>query len=113
MRRTTTLLTHGEDFQYHGQVYIEIMGRQDEEWVEYKNNEMQLKLKKKQDHQIHEENRHLGKSVSGGKKKLHIRPLGDSSRINTTKSTQGRDVVDKKPLHRANTGSAKSRTYAS
>ena len=103
--------SNGEDFQYRGEIYIEAMFRQDEEWLEYKNSEIQLKLKKKQDHQTFEENRHLGKSNPATKTKLHPRPLGDSSRINNIKSTRGRDIEDKKMLRTANTGSIRSRKY--
>ena len=39
----------GEEFQYGGEIYSEVMKRQDKEWAEYKASEMQLKLKKKQD----------------------------------------------------------------
>lgn len=38
--------TSGEEFQYHCDVYVDVMARQEEEWVQYKNNEMQLKLKR-------------------------------------------------------------------
>jgi protein regulator of cytokinesis 1 len=109
--------SHGEDFQYLGQIYVDVMDRQEEEWTEYKNNEMQLKLQKKnQDYKKHEENRYLGKPVSGGKK-LRTRPLGESSRgnANTMNPARGRNAVEKKPLRRAQptapTGT-RSRTYA-
>ncbi|VEU41202.1 unnamed protein product [Pseudo-nitzschia multistriata] len=101
--------SHGEDFQYQGQIYFDVMEQQDAEWAEYKKNEMQLKLKKKQDHQIHEENRQLGKKIPMGRKKVNARPLGNSSRVNTMNSTRGQAVVDKKPLRRANTGQARLR----
>jgi protein regulator of cytokinesis 1 len=108
--------SHDDEFQYHGQVYIDVMDRQEEEWTEYKNNEMQLKLQKKnQDYKKHEENRYLGKPVSGGKK-LRTRPLGELSRVNanTMNPTQGRNAMEKKPLRQAHpTGpAARSRTYA-
>jgi len=104
--------SHNEDFQYQGQVYFDVMEQQDKEWTEYKKNEMQLKLKKKQDHQIHEENKHLGKNITVGRKKPNARPLGDSSRINTMNPTRGRIDVNKKPHPRANTGHSRSRTHA-
>ena len=104
--------SNGEDFLYHGEIYTEVMTQQDEEWTKYKKNEMQIKLKKKQDHQILEENRHLGKSMPA-KKKHHTRPLGESSRINT-KSTRSRNIGDKeKPLLGTARSIIRSRTYAS
>eukprot|EP00536_Pseudo-nitzschia_multiseries_P019088 jgi/Psemu1/328964/estExt_fgenesh1_pg.C_38090001 len=104
--------SHSEDFQYQGQIYFDVMKRQDEEWAEYKKNEVQMKLRKKQDHQIHEENRLLGKMNPVGRKKPNTRPLGDSSRVNKMNATREKNDVDKKALPRANTGHAKSRTYA-
>ena len=108
--------SHGEDFQYHGKIYFDVMDQQEEEWTEYKQNEMQLKLKKKQDSQRHDENRHFGKSKPAGHKLRNTaRPLGESSRANTmNKLTQGgrsnNGVEKKQPLRRA--GSARSQTYA-
>lgn len=99
--------SHGEDFQYQGEIYFDVMEQQEEEWAEYKKNEMQLKLRKKQDHQSLEENWHLGKKVPSGKKKTNTRPLGESSRANVLNSTRGRNTIDRKPLHRANTGIAR------
>mmetsp|Transcript_16576 Transcript_16576/g.38302 ORF Transcript_16576/g.38302 Transcript_16576/m.38302 type:complete len:616 (+) Transcript_16576:104-1951(+) len=90
---------HDEEFQYHGKIYIGEMDRQEEEWAEYKKNEMQLKLRKKQSHQKNEDKRQLGKQVPGGKK-LPMRPLGDSSRINTMKPTRERNAIGKKPIRR-------------
>jgi len=104
--------SNDEDFQYRGEIYIEVMFRQDEEWTEYKKNEMHLKLKKKQDHQTFEDNRHVGISIPT-KKKLHPRPLGDSSRINNIKLTRGIDFEEKKPLRMTNKGSVISRKYTS
>eukprot|EP00751_Fragilariopsis_kerguelensis_P021117 CAMPEP_0170899102 /NCGR_PEP_ID=MMETSP0734-20130129/46450_1 /TAXON_ID=186038 /ORGANISM="Fragilariopsis kerguelensis, Strain L26-C5" /LENGTH=571 /DNA_ID=CAMNT_0011291991 /DNA_START=63 /DNA_END=1779 /DNA_ORIENTATION=- len=101
--------SNDEDFQYRGEIYIEVMFRQDEEWTEYKKNEMHLKLKKKQDHQTFEDNRHVGISIPT-KKKLH---LGDSSRINNIKLTRGIDFEEKKPLRMTNKGSVISRKYTS
>jgi len=106
--------SHGEDFQYQGNIYIDVMDRQEEEWNEYKENEMKIKLKKKQDYQKHEENRLLGKSLSGSKKlhKRPARPLGESSRVNAMNPPRGRNAGEKKPLRRTHQGAARSRTYA-
>jgi protein regulator of cytokinesis 1 len=43
--------TNHEDFQYHSEIYLDVMQRQEEEWQQYKENELQLKLKKKQEEQ--------------------------------------------------------------
>lgn len=72
----------GEDFHYNGEVYDDVMARQDEEWAQYKAAEMQLKLKKKQEEQQLEENKFLGKSGLPKKKMISARPLGDSNRQN-------------------------------
>ena len=40
--------SNGEEFLYHGEIYIEVMNQQEKQWTEYKNNEIQIKLKKKQ-----------------------------------------------------------------
>jgi len=40
---------HGENFQVHGESYLEVMQRQDAEWQSYKENEQYLKLQKKQE----------------------------------------------------------------
>jgi protein regulator of cytokinesis 1 len=70
----------GEDFQLRGEIYAEVMERQEEEWAQYKESEMQFKLKKKQEEQNLEENKFLGKVNHGGKKKnTTARPLGDSA----------------------------------
>jgi protein regulator of cytokinesis 1 len=46
-----------EDFQYHGEVYLDVMQRQEEEWKQYKESELQHKLKKKQEEQALVESR--------------------------------------------------------
>jgi protein regulator of cytokinesis 1 len=46
-----------EDFQYHGEAYLDVMERQEEEWKQYKENELQHKLKKKQEEQTLVESR--------------------------------------------------------
>jgi hypothetical protein len=49
--------TNHEDFQYHSEIYLDIMQRQEEEWQQYKENELQQKLKKKQEEQALVESR--------------------------------------------------------
>mmetsp|Transcript_34194 Transcript_34194/g.82327 ORF Transcript_34194/g.82327 Transcript_34194/m.82327 type:complete len:677 (+) Transcript_34194:198-2228(+) len=86
--------SHGEEFIFNGEVYVEAMARQEEEWQEYKNNEMQLKLRKKQDDQVLEENRYLGgKATANGFKKTASsrRVLGDAAghiQNNSSKTTR-------------------------
>ena len=46
-----------EDFQYHSEVYLDVMERQEEEWKQYKENELHLKLLKKQEEQALVESR--------------------------------------------------------
>lgn len=105
--------SNAEDFHYCGKIYTKAMFRQDEEWTEYKKSEMKIKLKKKQDYQTLGENRHLGKLIPA-KKKLHPRPLGDSSRINNMKPTRGREFDGKNSLYTSNSnGPIRSRNYAS
>jgi Ase1/PRC1/MAP65 family protein len=73
--------SHGEDFVFNGEVYELVMARQEQEWQEYKQNEMQLKLRKKQDDQVLEENRYLGKTSNGFKVTASTRQvLGDAAK---------------------------------
>lgn len=69
---------YGENFQVHGENYQEIMKRHDIEWQHYKENELHLKLQKKQDERAQVEKQfHHGKSTFrplAGKKK----PLTDA-----------------------------------
>jgi protein regulator of cytokinesis 1 len=39
---------NNEDFAYNGEVYFDVMKRQDEEWTKYKDDQMKMKLEKKQ-----------------------------------------------------------------
>lgn len=73
--------SHGEDFLFNGEVYADAIARQEEEWQEYKNNELQLKLRKKQDDQVLEENRFVGgkTSISLKKSTSNRRILGDAA----------------------------------
>jgi protein regulator of cytokinesis 1 len=68
-----------EDFQYHGEVYLQAMERQEEEWNQYKADELHRKLKKKQEEKCLAEN-HYGSaqhfSRNPGTKKTRG-PLGD------------------------------------
>jgi protein regulator of cytokinesis 1 len=48
---------NGEDFKYRGNVYLKVIEEQEEEWQQYKENETQLKLKKKQEEKASVENR--------------------------------------------------------
>jgi protein regulator of cytokinesis 1 len=72
--------THDEDFQFGGEVYLDAMDRQEEEWDEYKAVEVQKKLQKKQEEKTSVENRYATASQvapPAGKKKA-TRPLADS-----------------------------------
>ena len=53
---------HGEHFQVHGKVYLDVMAQQDEDWNQYKENEAKAKLKKKQEERSQTENRFGGHS---------------------------------------------------
>ena len=106
--------SNGEDFQYNGQIYFDVMDRQEKEWVEYKKNEAQLKLQKKQEYQRNEENQ-WGKSKAGGKKlqrsTSRARPFGESSRANSMNRHASAADISRKPLRRAQSA-ARSRHYA-
>jgi len=52
--------THDEPFLYHGDVYLDVMQRQHDEWNSYKENEMALKLQKRQEQK--NQNRNTGDS---------------------------------------------------
>lgn len=115
--------THDEDFVVDGEVYVKAMARQEEEWQEYKQNEMQLKLRKKQDDQVMEENRFLGKPVGPLKRNPSTRALGDSIRpahSNTAlgASRAGKGTSDQKVLRGSHTSSqhptnSRQRTFTS
>eukprot|EP00339_Tiarina_fusa_P022061 CAMPEP_0117027810 /NCGR_PEP_ID=MMETSP0472-20121206/20284_1 /TAXON_ID=693140 ORGANISM="Tiarina fusus, Strain LIS" /NCGR_SAMPLE_ID=MMETSP0472 /ASSEMBLY_ACC=CAM_ASM_000603 /LENGTH=621 /DNA_ID=CAMNT_0004735139 /DNA_START=83 /DNA_END=1948 /DNA_ORIENTATION=+ len=78
---------HGEDFQYNGDLYNDVMVRQEDEWMEYKATEMQLKLQKKQQEQVLEENKLLGKTGVSKTKSLQSKPLGNANRLNNARSS--------------------------
>lgn len=61
---------HGEDFQYRGEVYLDVMKTQEADWKAYKEHEVQLKLQKKQEERAQVENRFRPTTNHrGGKKK--------------------------------------------
>ncbi|GAX21841.1 hypothetical protein FisN_30Hh041 [Fistulifera solaris] len=70
---------NGEDFQYRGEKYLDLMERQEEEWNQYKAEELQRKLKKKQEEKCMKENKFSSAPLfarhAAGKKKRG--PLGD------------------------------------
>lgn len=81
----------GEDFRHNGEVYKMEMVRQEKEWNEYKESEMKLKLKKKQEEQQLGENKYLGKPTMT-RKKGGVRPLGDSNRAGNNAQIRKNDV---------------------
>lgn len=96
----------GEDFQYQGRIYVDVMAQQEEEWHQYKTNEMQMKLKKKQEEHQFEENKYIGKTVVTKKKPMAMRPLGDSNRLGDNERPSSRirsrnTNEIKKPVHDA------------
>lgn len=96
---------HGEEFQFNGEVYDEMMARQEEEWVQYKKAEMQLKLKKKQEEQNFEESKYMGRGVPTKKKRLQSRPLADSNRLNESRPSsrvRSRNTEINKPVRVGN-----------
>jgi len=90
---------NNRDFEYNGQVYLQLMDRQEEEWQQYKEIEMQRKLKKKQREQTFADHRFPSTKFGGTKNKnapvaggidgggagaSHQRTLGDArSRANS------------------------------
>uniref|UniRef100_A0A7S4JHN0 Uncharacterized protein n=1 Tax=Odontella aurita TaxID=265563 RepID=A0A7S4JHN0_9STRA len=64
---------HGESFIFHGQKYSDVIQKQEDEWRSYKDSEMQLKLKKKQEEQTLDMDRageRWGKPLPGRKKTI-------------------------------------------
>lgn len=83
---------HGSEFQFKGEVYLDVIARQEVEWKQYKEGEIQRKLKKKQEEKAHIDNRYTGGGL-GLSKHAHraataagaTRPLGDGTmRSNVT-----------------------------
>jgi len=75
--------SNDEHFLYNGEVYLDIMSRQEEEWHEYKDKEMQLKLRKRQEEKVAASNR--GPSDSG-----YYKPLPGKKRSGTGANTTHR-----------------------
>jgi Ase1/PRC1/MAP65 family protein len=91
---------HQEDFQYRGEIYTEVMQRQEDEWQQYKAVEAERKLKKKQDELHFAENRFAAQ----GKKRPGVatgafNPFSDSQNIMAKPATAG-----VKPIARPNLG---------
>lgn len=90
---------NGEEFQYRGERYLDLMERQEEEWNRYKAEELQRKLKKKQEEKCLKENKFSSAPLfarHGGKKKRG--PLGDAqgtTNADTRHAGKGHDL--KKP----------------
>lgn len=110
---------HQEDFQYNGEVYTDIMARQEEEWKNYKADEANRKLKKKQDEMNYVENRFVPQPLQQISKRRvgPTQPLGDTTAFasnNTsnvattsnngstttieTKATSGLNIINKPPI---------------
>lgn len=82
---------HGEHFQYNGEVYLDVMDRQEEEWKEYKEGEMQRKLSKKREEKGMVENQlNLAAKTSRATKK-NSRPL-DEAHSNENVASQPRKM---------------------
>ena len=91
--------TTGEDFQHQGRVYVDVMAQQEKEWIEYKANEAQMKLKKKQEEQLFEENKFLGKNVPSKKTPAGVRPLGDANRLSNNTNDRPSSRVHPRPTN--------------
>ena len=87
--------TNYEDFQYHSEKYLDIMQRQEEEWQQYKENELQQKLKKKQEEQALVESR-----FGAGTKFRPPRKVLTSAQSRQNASGQAGDASSKHPSHR-------------
>jgi Ase1/PRC1/MAP65 family protein len=93
---------HQEDFHYRGEVYTEVMRRQEDEWQQYKSDEAERKLKKKHDELHFAENRFA--AVAQGKKRPgvpagSVNPFTDSQNIMAKPTTAA-----VKPTSRPNLG---------
>ena len=62
--------THDEPFLYDGEVYLDVMHRQQEEWKSYKENEMALKLAKRQEQKKNPSDPSYNAKLLPGKKKI-------------------------------------------
>ena len=81
---------HGEEFKYNGELYLETIGRQEEEWRQHKEDQMERKKKKK-------EGQTLGTGYPGMKKKSI--PLGDAGRSLNARTARARSHEDGKAAH--------------
>eukprot|EP00978_Attheya_sp_CCMP212_P007575 scaffold17482_cov52-Attheya_sp.AAC.11 len=86
---------NGEPFMYHGEPYLDIMDKQEEEWLTYKDNETHTKLRKKQEDKQMNSNRAFGvayQALPGKKSSIEVgrRPLGDSSNTQQRAPSRGR-----------------------
>lgn len=93
---------HQEDFQYRGEIYTEVMRRQEDEWQQYKAIEAERKLKKKHEEIHFAENRFA--TAGQGKKRPgppngSVNPFSDSQNIMTKPTT-----ATIKPIGRPNLG---------
>jgi len=73
--------THGCDFQFKGEVYLDVIARQEVEWKHYKEGEQQRKLKKKQEEKAFVDNRYTTNhpQPAGSRAPLSSKPLVDST----------------------------------
>ncbi|GAX13755.1 hypothetical protein FisN_30Lh041 [Fistulifera solaris] len=89
---------NGEDFQYRGEKYLDLMERQEEEWNQYKAEELQRKLKKKQEEKCMKENKFSSAPLfarhAAGKKKRG--PLGDVPSTTNAERQVGKGYDSKK-----------------
>ena len=98
---------HQEDFHYDGEVYTNIMAQQEEEWRNYKADEANRKLKKKQDEMNYVENRFVAQPLQQLSKRRvgPTQPLGDSNASTSNHSniakttTDGDATVEVKPTN--------------
>jgi Ase1/PRC1/MAP65 family protein len=90
---------HDEDFQYKGHVYLDVMARQEEEWKQYKAEEMHRKLKKKQEEKAFVDNRMTAQNPAAGpSKKRPTKPLADSTSSHNIEAVQQQQPSKKLPL---------------
>jgi Ase1/PRC1/MAP65 family protein len=93
---------HQEDFQYNGEVYTEIMARQEDEWRNYKADEAHRKLKKKQDEMNYVENRFVAQPLQQITKRRigATQPFGDTtanaSNVATTSNIESSSTSETK-----------------
>lgn len=99
--------TTEEDFQYHSEVYLDVMQRQEDEWNTYKEHEMQVKRRKKQEEQTSVENRFKStKPIRPLQGKKKTKPLAPVQRHNQADAR--RDQT--RPIKGRPVGAARGRT---